>query len=203
MTVQLFCGDCLEILPTLEAGSVDAVVTDPPYPRKYQYLYGATARESARLLVRGGSYLAILPHYAIPEIVAEVGQWLKYRWMHCMWQEDGQHPRMAMGIEVMWKPVGWWVKNAWPQGRGFVRDGYRNGQPGKATHPWEQSLDWAHFCLKMVPDGATVLDPLMGDGTMGVACVQTGRNFIGIEIDPAYFATAEKRIAEAQAKVAQ
>jgi site-specific DNA-methyltransferase (adenine-specific) len=38
----------------------------------------------------------------------------------------------------------------------------------------------------------------MGSGTTGVACVETGRNFIGIEIDPQYFAIAERRIAEAQ-----
>ena len=46
--------------------------------------------------------------------------------------------------------------------------------------------------------GMTVLDCFAGSGTTGVACVQTGRNFIGIEIDPTYFAIAEKRIAEAQ-----
>ena len=46
--------------------------------------------------------------------------------------------------------------------------------------------------------GATVLDPFMGSGTTGVACVQTGRNFIGIEIDEDYYKIAEKRIAEAQ-----
>jgi len=46
--------------------------------------------------------------------------------------------------------------------------------------------------------GDTILDPFMGSGTTGVACVQTGRNFIGIEIDPKYFAIAEKRIKEAQ-----
>ena len=44
----------------------------------------------------------------------------------------------------------------------------------------------------------TILDPFMGSGTTGVACVQTGRNFIGIEIDPTYFAIAERRIQEAQ-----
>ena len=43
----------------------------------------------------------------------------------------------------------------------------------------------------------TVLDPFMGSGTTGVACVKTGRNFIGIEIDPTYFAIAQKRIDEA------
>lgn len=47
------------------------------------------------------------------------------------------------------------------------------------------------------PDGI-VLDPFAGSGTTGVACIKTGRRFIGIEKDPGYFAVAEKRIAEAQ-----
>lgn len=200
ITVDLHHGDCLEILPTLPAGSVDAVITDPPYPRKYLHLYGEIAKNAARLLKSGGSMLAITPHYAMPEILHDVGQYLKWRWLDCMWQGDGNHPRMAMGIEVMWKPIGWWVKDAWPQGRGFVRDGFKNGQPGKADHPWEQSLDWALFCLKMTPPDAVIVDPLMGTGTTGVACVQTGRNFIGIEIDPGYFEIAQRRIAEAQAQ---
>ena len=50
----------------------------------------------------------------------------------------------------------------------------------------------------MAPPEGTILDPFMGSGTTGVACVQTGRNFIGIEIDADYYAIAEKRIAEAQ-----
>jgi site-specific DNA-methyltransferase (adenine-specific) len=44
----------------------------------------------------------------------------------------------------------------------------------------------------------TILDPFMGSGTTGVACVQTGRNFIGIEIEPKYFEIAERRIKDAQ-----
>jgi site-specific DNA-methyltransferase (adenine-specific)/modification methylase len=51
---------------------------------------------------------------------------------------------------------------------------------------------------RFVPEGATVLDPFMGSGTTGVACVQTGRNFIGIEIEEDYFRMAERRIAEVQ-----
>ena len=56
------------------------------------------------------------------------------------------------------------------------------------------------WCMEQanIPIGATVLDPFMGSGTTGVACVQTGRSFIGIELDAGYFAIAEKRIAEAQ-----
>jgi len=201
--VELHLGDCLDILPTQEAGSVDAVIADLPYPKKYLPLYWAVAKEAQRLLKPGGSLLMIVPHYAAPQIVENVGQYLKWRWMHCMWQADGAHPRMAMGIEVMWKPIGWWVKDAWPQGRGFVRDGFENTARSKEYHEWEQHQDWAEFCLKMCPDGGTVVDPTMGSGTTGVACVQTGRNFIGIEIDPGYFEIAKQRIEAAQAEMIQ
>jgi len=57
-------------------------------------------------------------------------------------------------------------------------------------------MEW--LVRNCVPQSATVLDPFMGSGTTGVACVKTGRNFIGIEIDEGYFKIAEKRIAEAQ-----
>jgi len=194
MTVQLYRGDGLEFMAELADDSVDAVITDPPYARQYMPLYGAIARESSRILKRGGSYLAIVPHYSLPAILADVGQHLKYRWCISMWQGKGKHPRMAMGIEIMWKPIVWWVKGAWPQGRGFVRDGFENDEPNKSLHPWEQAIGWADFCLKFVPADGVVIDPLMGSGTVGVACVQTGYDFLGCEIDEASFAIAKQRI---------
>jgi site-specific DNA-methyltransferase (adenine-specific) len=52
--------------------------------------------------------------------------------------------------------------------------------------------------LTKTPTGGVVLDPFMGSGTTGMAAVMEGRDFIGIEIDPDYFAIAERRIQEAQ-----
>ena len=49
--------------------------------------------------------------------------------------------------------------------------------------------------------GETVIDPFMGSGSTGVACVKTGRNFIGMELDPGYFEVAQKRIEDAQKAV--
>jgi len=196
--IQLYHGDCLEVMKMLPDASVDAVITDPPYLRKYLPLYGLMAAELPRLLKRGGSLLAIVPHYAMPEVLTMVGRYLKYRWICCMWQMVGNHPRMAMGIEVIWKPIVWWVNKAWPQRRGFVRDGFENVQPTKLLHKWEQSLSWAEYCLRFVPAGAAVIDPFMGSGTTGVACIQAGHNFIGIEIDEGYFNVAKQRIEEAQ-----
>ena len=52
------------------------------------------------------------------------------------------------------------------------------------------------WCLEKCKSepGHTILDPFMGSGTTGVACMRTGRNFIGIEIDPDYYAIAVERI---------
>jgi site-specific DNA-methyltransferase (adenine-specific) len=55
-----------------------------------------------------------------------------------------------------------------------------------------------YLVSKATLPGQTVLDPFMGSGTTGVACHMEGRNFIGIELDPKYYAIAEQRIANAQ-----
>lgn len=68
-------------------------------------------------------------------------------------------------------------------------------------HPAPFPISLPKRCMKLLSFvGSTIFDPFMGSGTTGVACVQTGRNFIGIEIDPTYFAIAERRIKEAEAQ---
>jgi len=77
-------------------------------------------------------------------------------------------------------------------------DSYRFGQPGKIGHPTQKPISmYRRIVSSIVPPGGIALDPFMGSGTTGVACVQTGRRFIGIEIDETYFAIAQKRIDDA------
>ena len=74
---------------------------------------------------------------------------------------------------------------------------YKGGEGG--YHPTQKPVALYEYLVRTYTnEGDTVLDITMGSGTTGVACVQTGRNFIGIEIDPTYFAIAERRIQEAQ-----
>ena len=64
-------------------------------------------------------------------------------------------------------------------------------------HPCPFPIEMARRpILSSCPPGGTVLDPFMGSGTTAIACIQTGRNFLGVEIDPAYHAIARKRLAE-------
>ena len=201
--VTLYTGDCLDIMRTLEAGSVDAVITDPPYPREYEHLYGAVAKEARRVLRVGGSFLTLCGHYQLPRVLADIGEHLRYRWIVKL-DHPGSHARMAMGVMVTWKPMLWFVNEKLSPRRNIV-DGCASQKRSKDTgHPWQQDLDYALWGIEALTDpGNTVLDPFAGSGTTGVACVQTGRNFIGIEIDPGYAEIARARIEKAQLQARQ
>ena len=71
-------------------------------------------------------------------------------------------------------------------------------QPAQNFHPTVKPLSLMRYLITLCTrEGATVLDPFLGSGTTGVAAVQLGRSFIGVELDPTYFEIAEKRIAAA------
>jgi DNA modification methylase len=74
----------------------------------------------------------------------------------------------------------------------------RSSQVGEARrHPTEKPVKLFEWCLGFLPEATTILDPFMGSGTTGVACVKLGRRFIGVEIEPKYFDIACRRIADA------
>ena len=64
---------------------------------------------------------------------------------------------------------------------------------GKSSHPNEKPVELMAWCVEMTTAG-TILDPFMGSGTTGVACVRTGRKFLGVEKEEKYFRIACKRI---------
>lgn len=84
-----------------------------------------------------------------------------------------------------------------PQAGCFATERVIEPGTGKAAHPCQKPLAVVRPFIERL-DVTTVLDPFMGSGTTGVACVQTGRKFIGIEIDPTYFDIACRRIEAAQ-----
>ncbi len=184
--VTLYCGDCLEVLPTLEAGSVDAVVTDPPYPDYHVEKWPTTPIE-------------FLNDYTCRQLVfwsAKVSFPLSYTAIH-IWDKK-------TGVGSQYERV--FERNG---GKAFcVFRHYLINSTVAASytgdkftgHPSQKPIKLLIELLdKFTQDGDTVLDPFMGSGTTGVACcVKTGRKFIGIEIDPGYFDIAVKRIEEAQ-----
>lgn len=240
--MNLMQGDCLERMKEIPDGSVDMVLTDPPY--------GTTAckwdsviplepmwEQLKRIIKPKGAIVLFGSQPFTSALVMSNPKWFKYCWI---WDK-----KLGVGhLVVKKRPIqrtedivvfGDGGINYYPQmqkrnkPRSFVK------QRGKTVHmnhvqekryegvwthrypvnilevSWTNRKDSVHPTQKPAElmaylvqtytnKGETVLDFTMGSGTTGVACVQTGRNFIGCEIDQNYFAIAQRRIAEAQAQ---
>ena len=187
----LYLGDCREILPHLP--KVDACITDPPYgigfaaqPTKWQRRAGKKPEgwddavvdaviglpELAPSIIWGGNY------YDLPQTRG----WLS-------WFKPDAPPSMAH-FELAWTSFD---RNARQLS---VSIGETN--PERVGHPTQKPLRLMEWCLSFVPEAKTILDPFMGSGTTGVACMNLGRSFIGIEMEVKYFDIACRRIEDAQ-----
>jgi site-specific DNA-methyltransferase (adenine-specific)/modification methylase len=209
---ELYLGDCLEILPQLPAGSIDAVVTDPPYGIGFvkgrggrQGAYRGRPAEAARHLeaVTGDdrpfdpASLLSFPnllmwgadHYA--RRLPETGRWLAWNKLGHIEPFDS-----FCDVEFAWhslKGASRICSFMWKGGLACVKIGENNG---RREHPTQKPVGLMRWCIEQVKvnERAMICDPYMGSGTTGVAAVRLGRRFIGIEIEPKYFEIARKRI---------
>jgi site-specific DNA-methyltransferase (adenine-specific) len=76
---------------------------------------------------------------------------------------------------------------------------WQGRKPNKGNHPTEKPVELIEYILQAVAKDAVICDPFMGSGTTAIACINTGRKFIGIEIDEGFYDTACKRIEKALA----
>jgi site-specific DNA-methyltransferase (adenine-specific)/modification methylase len=212
-TVTLYHADCLDILPTLAAGSVDAVVTDPPYGMSYVSNHNSV-RGDDPMVRKDGNFPPIVgddspfdpaPLLGFPVVVLWGAQHYASRlpdkrgWL--IWDKlAGKTPCQQSDCELAWTSRDAAVRMFTHLWRGIMRAGEENVVHGGKLHPHQKPLALIRWTLHTVnvPEGATILDPFMGSGTTGVACLQTGRSFIGIEIDKHYFNIAKRRIRQAQ-----
>ena len=204
---QVIQGDCLEVLKTLPSGSADAVITDPPY--------GINAVKNGKCFGKSNAcktntYRPIVgddrPFDPAPFIDAAptVCLWGANHYSHLLpqaacwlvWDKrDGCNPNHLADCELAWTNRTTPARLFSHRWMGMIRASER----GPRVHPSQKPvvlMEWVLDTLG-IPEGSTVLDPYCGSGSLGVACVQTGRNFIGIEIDPGYCDIARRRIAEA------
>ncbi len=203
-SVRLFHGDCLDVLPTLEAGSIDAVVTDPPYGMNNdvdssRFTGGS---EPLRRGQGGGRFKTAIIGDCIP---FDPSRWLCFPKV-ILWGANHYAQRLPAGTTLVWlkrydKAFGTFLSDAeiaWSKGGCGVyvfRDLSMKSNERGRLHPNQKPLPLMVWCINRASiPGATILDPYMGSGTTGVACVRTGRKFIGVEIDEKYFDIAVKRI---------
>ena len=216
--VTLYHADCLDMLPTLAAGSVDAVVTDPPYGISVQHddgKMGGWSKDTKRwanqinpayavfegddkpidpapLLRLGRKHIIWGGNFVADKLPPERG-WLT--WYKRIKGQQNDHG----DSELAWTDLGCVPRTFQHLWMGMLRDSER----GEHWHPTQKPVALMRWCIEMLnlQPGDTICDPYMGAGATGVAAVQMGYNFIGIERTHHYFAIAQRRIAEAQAQM--
>jgi site-specific DNA-methyltransferase (adenine-specific) len=212
----LYLGDCREVLPTIDA--VDHVFSDPPYGKAETH-----AQHLSRVTLRDGTpagHALGFEGIEAEELYSFAAQWvvLARRWVvfSCEWKYAHDLPHLVR-LGIWRKPdgapqftgdrpgTGWEAiailhragRKRWngggkhafwavPKGAGV---GHPTQKPEPLLREWVQDF---------TDPNETILDPFMGSGTTGVAAVQMGRDFIGIEREPRYFDIACRRIEEAQ-----
>lgn len=201
-TAVIYCGDCREILPTLPP--VDSIIMDPVWPNCPPGLYAGADGAQDRLLAdslemsQATTVAVVLGWDSDPRFLAAVPS--RYRFIRSQtlpYAFPAYAGRLLRGDEMAY------IFGEIPRGRGIIPGRARTKTTPKRTeangHPSPRTE--THMgCLVgwWCPEWGSVLDPFMGSGTTGVAATQTGRSFIGIEINPAYFDIACRRIEDAQ-----
>lgn len=210
----LYLGSCEEVLPTL--GKVDAVITDPPYgigesskkveSRQRGGKLGALLGYKGKAMADQKDYGAFDWDQSPPaaELINSLCDISDYQaifggnyfhlppsscWL--VWDKLNGANDFA-DCELAWTNWPKAVRRITWRWNGMLRQGNE-----ERYHPTQKPLEVMKWAIELCPKADTVLDAFMGSGTTGVACMQLGRKFIGIEREPKYFDIACRRIEQA------
>lgn len=241
--MKLLQGDCIELMKGIPDGSIDLIVTDPPYGHnnnngdlisQWEAALGRGTPGETRPIANDGYDEA---NELVKQLFREAARLLKPGCCCCCCccgggGPDPQFARWALWMDeplefkqmVIWDKgkmgMGWHYRRSYEtvlvaQKRGgkcrwfdtshkvenIIRPGdygIKKIIPTKDQHPTQKPVAlFEHFIRLHSQEGETVLDPFMGSGSTGVACVNTGRDFIGMELDPNYYTMAKERIERA------
>lgn len=208
--VLLYCGDCIAVMKRFAVGCADTAVTDPPYNVGIDY--GPCSNDS---LSRDDYEQWCGEWFSILKLVADriamtcghgfglnIPMWCRLcqpDWIY-VWRRYGSaSPAGRAAMRIGWEPMLSWGFPLKPLGVDVLDYAIApKCGDGAGSHPTAKPPGlWRLLVDRWTPQNGVVVDPFMGSGQTGVAAIQTGRRFVGIEIEPKHFELAVSRITEA------
>lgn len=203
--VKLGCGDCRELMGRIPDGSVDAVITDPPYGMGWNTdcTRFSARNKYHRKSAAGRDWKAPVSGDDEP---FDPSPWLEYPKV-ILWGFNHFASSLPVGTTLVWvkrneAAFGSFLSDAelgWMKGGHGVylhKDLSMNALAKKRIHPNQKPVGLLRWCirkLKLAP-GSVILDPFMGSGSTGEAAILEGHSFIGIELVREHFENAKQRL---------
>jgi len=162
---------------------VDAIITDPPYPREYLPLWDELGQFAKENLKTGGVLLAMAPAPHLPQVIEMLGRHLTYQWVLACELPGQSASAIQSGVRnIMWKPILVYRNGGDPINIGS--DLFRNNKSDKNFHEWGQGLDGYEWQVEnfTLPNDI-ICDPFLGGGTTAIAALKHGRRFVGFDVD--------------------
>jgi hypothetical protein len=195
VNAKVIVGDYRVEGHVVDDNSVDLIFTDPPYDRETLPQYADLAKFAARVLVPGGSLVAYVGHYGLPDVLPLMTPHLRFWWQLALIHTGGTAKLLGTGVYVTWKPLLWFIKGQ-RRAKNVFRDSVKC-EPGNKIldHEWAQGTAGPNYYIEQLSrKNALIVDPYLGGGTTGVCALQLGRRFVGFEINADTARKAEDRI---------
>lgn len=190
-TVDLRHGDFREVLADLT--NIDAIITDPPYPREFLPLLDDLAAWADKVLAPDGVLAILFGQTYLPEVYRRLDGHRPYRWTGCYLTPGGGYVSRVAHVQSNWKPV--IVYGGGPRFADTLRTEGSDAN-AKSLHKWGQDYSAFHTLIeRLTKPGQTVCDPFAGSGTTLLAAKALGRHAVGAEIDPEHIRIARERVA--------
>ena len=187
-------GDFIEQFKDIPDGSIDCIITDPPYPLEYIECWTNLAKEAKRLLKPNGFCIAYSGQQNLIEVYNRMNEYLNYYWTFSLNHSGNTQLVMNRNILCGWKPI-LVFQNGFKKIDVVSKDVIIGSKMEKEYHDWQQSeKELIYIIEKFTKIGDTILEPFAGSGTTIVASAKLKRKVIACEIDEKSYNISKVRI---------
>jgi hypothetical protein len=193
--IKLYQGDFLTDYTRIPAGTIDCIITDPPYVKEWLHNFDAFGKAAAHVLKPGGFLVSYVGHIHLDKILMQMTPYLDYYWILCL-KHSGQRAAVyGRMVQCTMKPILVFQKPPETKPKRYFNDFIQGQGREKDAHEWQQGEEELRQIFEPFTDpGDVVLDPFMGSGTVIAMAKKMKRHAIGFDIDGQNVAIVRGRV---------
>lgn len=205
--IEIYHADCMELVDIFKLTKIDAVLTDPPWgidggsgtlnKKRGKGNYGGSFEDTPSYVGLCADIIKkMIPHYGAVVVTPGFKNMMLYPQpdsFGCFYQPASCGMQRFGNVDS--QPIFYYGRNLTGKNMGKPLSFKLTEQPEKNGHPCVKPiLAWTRLLTTFTLERHTILDPFMGSGTTGIACIKTNRKFIGVEIEKKFFDIAKERL---------